>query len=80
MPYVIAAVLAAFVFSLLLSGLVVAIPLAIVVALVGGALVAARSKAAGAGGIERTRRREPTGAPRKSSPDAETANDRVGQR
>jgi hypothetical protein len=38
-----------------------------------------KSEGARAGTIERGRRNEPTGAPRKASGDAETANERVGQ-
>jgi hypothetical protein len=38
-----------------------------------------RSRGPRAGTIERGRRTEPTGTPRKASGDAETANERVGQ-
>ena len=39
-----------------------------------------QSEGPNAGAIERGRRQEPTGMPRKATGDAETANERVGQR
>jgi hypothetical protein len=57
------------------------LPIAAVLGLVAGLYIAQSRKTAGpdAGTIERGRRREPTGVPRKSSGGAETANERVGQ-
>jgi len=56
------------------------LPILVVAGLLAALHIAGSRKSAGpeAGTIERGRR-EPTGAPRKASGDAETANERVGQ-
>jgi hypothetical protein len=57
------------------------LPILAVAAVLALIHVMSSRKSAGpdAGAIERGRRTEPTGAPRKASSDAETANERVGQ-
>ena len=57
------------------------LPILAIAALLAVVHVMSSRKAAGpdAGTIERGRRAEPTGTPRKASGDAESANQRVGQ-
>ena len=64
------------VFLLAQWGLVVFVLGAVVLGLY---LLVARRKDPSVGTIERGRRTEPTGTPRKASGGVETANDRVGQ-
>jgi hypothetical protein len=57
------------------------LPIALVLGVLAVVYVVQSRKSAGpdAGKIEKGRRREPTGEPRKASGGAETANERVGQ-
>jgi hypothetical protein len=57
------------------------LPILVVAAVLALIHIMSTRKTAGpdAGTIERGRRTEPTGTPRKASGDAETANERVGQ-